>query len=110
MNINDEINKSGLKPLSTATTTRKCIVKRDTIELKGHFHKWCDITQCIEPSQSIVRNTVALVELEDGSVIQCDPIYIVFNDDPYNSKHNEIAFKKAFDNLQSFLEGERRRS
>lgn len=70
---------------------RPCIVK----DRKALFHKWIEISKIIEPSPMIgghngglIKNTVAIIEYEDGIVTECYPYEVKFID----SKSQEYCF------------------
>jgi len=56
-------------------------------EKRGYFHRWEDVSRVIEPSPmvgghsgGVERMTLAIVELEDGTVVRVQPYQIKFTD------------------------------
>jgi hypothetical protein len=58
---------------------------------KALFHKWSDISKIVEPSLmvgghngGVFKNTVGIIEYEDGVVTECYPYEIKFVDRNFN--------------------------
>lgn len=66
------------------TELRPCLID----DKKGLFHRWCDISDIIEPSimkgghgGGVIKYTVGLVELENGDIKKYLPEQIRFTDE-----------------------------
>jgi len=71
---------------------RKCKamiwVDRKQVPVEGLFHQWA--AQCFETEDGIGNYTVALIELDDGRIVEAAPDTVVFTE-PAPSKHRSPA-------------------
>ncbi len=51
---------------------RDCIVRFESGNEKGKFHRWADVKDLDDANQPYTH-TVALVELEDGKIVEVPP-------------------------------------
>lgn len=66
---------------------RPCIVK----DRKALFHKWSQSNRVVmtgEVITHVIKNTIAIIEYENGAVTECYPYEIKFTD----NKHREYCF------------------
>ena len=77
------------------TELRPCKVKTKSGDINGLFHRWSDKSEIISPSMmkgghgdGIVCGTVAIVEINDGNIVEFYPEKIQFID----GKFNEYCF------------------
>ena len=66
-------------------------------ERRGYFHQWENVSNIIEPSPlkgghtgGVQTCTLAIVELEDGTVVRVYPYQIKFTDRGQEDKENAI--------------------
>lgn len=62
-------------------------VHEEENEKRGFFHRWEELSSIIEPSimkgghsGGVIKQCVAIVELEDGTVVRVEPNQIKFTD------------------------------
>lgn len=62
----------------------------EKVSVEGLFHRWS--AQCVEAEDGVGNYTVALIELDDGRIVEANPDKVVFLDTATKKVgHDELA-------------------